>query len=335
MSRDLRLQTSPTPWQAEDGVRAAFASRVARIEADLQGVMGLSLRHLESGESLDVNGGEPFPMASTYKVPIAATLLARVDAGGAALDEQVVITPRHVAETGPVAQSLRHPGVSLSLANLLELMLTQSNNNATDRVLERIGGPPAVAAWLAGAGLAGMRVDDNVNDLLNVFYGLPAGGAAEDGFLAAYGTRALQEEMSSQTQAKFEADPRNAATPNAMVELLARLFDGDLLEPQSRALLTLIMERCETGARRIRGALPPGVTVADKTGTIGGVVNDVGMITLPDERGRLIIAVYTKGSRLTPYAVREPFLAEISRAAFEYFSLRQDAVFRGAPKLIC
>ena len=307
---------------ALQAVQQAFEGQVARLEARLKGVIGVSIRHLESGDSVSVNGDELFPMASTYKVAMAGAVLARVDRGELALDRMVAISQRHLDETGPIAQSVRHPGVSLSLANLIELMLTQSNNNATDRVLELAGGPAEVTAWLRSVGVERMSVDHSVNDLLNKFFGFPAGAAASASFLQRYPTSEAAEAVSGLPNPAFDDNPQDSASPRAMVELLAVLFDGVALTSASRAFLIEVMERCETGGARLRGQLPAGVVVADKTGTIGGTINDAGMITLPGDRGRLLIAVYTKKSPILPVTSREYAIAEIARSAFDYFSIR-------------
>jgi beta-lactamase class A len=312
----------PPRRPAAQSVQQAFAAQATRLEAQLKGVIGVSVRHLEGGEAFSVRGQERFPMASTFKVAIAGTVLTQVDRGATRLDDMIGVTERDFDETGPIAQSVRHPGVSLSVANLIELMLTQSNNNATDRMLSLAGGPPEVTAWLRAAGVRGIRVDNTVNGILDKFYGFPAGAAAYETFLERYRTAEEREAASSALNPAFEDDPEDTATPDDMAELLSQLFGGTLLSEQRRTFLREVMERCETGLSRLRGLLPAGVVVADKTGTIGGAVNDVGMITLPEGRGRLVIAVFTKKSAIAAFASRERCIAEIARSAYDYFALR-------------
>jgi beta-lactamase class A len=79
------------------------------------------------------------------------------------------------------------------------------------------------------------------------------------------------------------------------------------------------MKRCRTGAGRIKGLLPPNTTVAHKTGTIGGVVDDVGIMYLPDEAGHVAIAVLSKQTRATDVEV-ERAIAQIARYAYDYFT---------------
>ena len=79
------------------------------------------------------------------------------------------------------------------------------------------------------------------------------------------------------------------------------------------------MYRCQTGAARLKGALPPGTPVAHKTGTIGETTNDVGIIDLPGDAGHVVTVVYIKESKLENNAAMEPVIAQIARAVHDYF----------------
>jgi beta-lactamase class A len=311
------------PHSIAPSVSSAVEALTARQEKAIGARIGVGYRLIESGEGGVVGAATAFPMASTYKVAIAGTLLTRVDRGEVRLDQMVPLTARDMAETGEVANRLIHPGISLSVANLMELMLTQSNNTATDKMLALAGGPAAVTAWLRGIGITAMRVDRTVNDLLVDFYGLPAGSASSEEFERRWASEQMADaaEKAGGFAPRFEADPRDSTTPGAMVDLLAKLFTGSILKPDSRDFLIGVMTRCETGKARLKGLLPAGTIVAHKTGTIGGVINDVGMITLPEGRGHLLVAIYTKGSAAAA-ADREHAIAEISRSLFDYFTIR-------------
>jgi beta-lactamase class A len=259
-------------------------------------------------------------MASTYKIPIAGLLLALVDRGRLDLEQRVEVTARHMEETGEIAQSICHPGVSLSVLNLLELMLTQSNNNATDRIIDLVGGPDKVTAWVKSIGVEGLRVDRTVNDLLNEFYGFAPGSPSMATFLARWPTEADREQVNNRPNASFDGALKDTATPRAMCELVCRLFGPSILSEASRTLLYAVMARCQTGAGRIKGRLPPEIVVAHKTGTIGGTINDAGLIALPGGRGHLALAVFTKNSDIIPYIAREPIIADLSRSIFDIFA---------------
>jgi beta-lactamase class A len=103
-----------------------------------------------------------------------------------------------------------------------------------------------------------------------------------------------------------------------MAQLLTRIWRGEALSRESTTLLLDILRRVSTGADRLKGLLPPGTVVRHKTGTIGGTTNDVGIIELPDGAGNVAIAVYVKGST-KEVPVRERAIAQIARAAYDYF----------------
>jgi len=118
-------------------------------------------------------------------------------------------------------------------------------------------------------------------------------------------------------------DPRDTATPDDMARLLGRLQLGNLLPPQYTELLLDHLARVKTGPKRLKSLLPPDTIVAHKTGTTDVVINDVGLITLPDDSaipGHLALAVFvTNGGRAS---AMQRTIAEVSAAAFEFFTGR-------------
>jgi beta-lactamase class A len=88
-------------------------------------------------------------------------------------------------------------------------------------------------------------------------------------------------------------------------------------------LLLGLMRRATTGLRRLRGDLPAGTIVADKTGTgeDGAATNDVGLITLPGGKGHLAMAVLVSGSKL-PAEAQEQIIAELAKTAYDFYTSR-------------
>ena len=89
---------------------------------------------------------------------------------------------------------------------------------------------------------------------------------------------------------------------------------------RARVFCSEMMDRCQTGKSRIKGLLPQGTDVAHKTGSLGGVANDIGFITLPGDAGHVAISVFTKASN-RPEEAAEKAIAEISRTIYDYFVL--------------
>ena len=85
-----------------------------------------------------------------------------------------------------------------------------------------------------------------------------------------------------------------------------------------------LMRRCRTGPARLKGQLPDGTIVAHKTGTLEGLVaNDIGIIDLPDDRGRIAIAVLAESTK-TPTAELELAIARIARSIYDAFLFATD-----------
>jgi len=304
-------------WSAEPTLEREFE----RLAVFSGGTMGVGAVHLESGRSAWLNADEAFPMASTYKVPIAVHLLNLVDEGRLGLDTRIDIgVEQYSPGSGMLAKLLDDPGLSVSVHNLLEIMLLISDNTATDRLLETVGGGAAVTARVRSLGIQGIRVDRPTIRLIGDWLGVEDMPSASGRTWDDYEALASRQSEGQRKQAAlaFEIDPRDTATPRGMASLLEKIWRGDALSERSSILLLNIMERCETGEGRLKGLLPAGTVVAHKTGTIGRTANDVGIITLPGGAGHIVVAAFIKGSDLDE-SPRDRAIAEVARAAHDYF----------------
>lgn len=285
------------------------------------GSLGATATLLETGQTVSYHGSEAFPMASSYKIPIAVQILKLVDEGKLSLDRMVELKPSDLHPgSGMVSEILIHPGVILSIENLMELMLLISDNSAADVLLREAGGPAAVTQTMRALGLEGIRVDRPTAILISDETGArpPRDESQWTPQMWERLYNAVPEEAQRRARRAFDADPRDTATPDAMNALIVHIWKKDILKPESAELLLDIMRRCQTGKSRLKGILPEGTEVAHKTGTMGGTTNDVGIITLPNNAGHVAISVFVKGS-YHPAADRERAIAEVSRAAYDYF----------------
>lgn len=297
---------------------------IGRLSGIAGGTVGVGIIHLETGRELYVNADEPFPMASTFKVPVAVQLLRLVDQGTVRLDSMITIRPQDLHPgSGTLSGLFDDPGVSLSLRNLLELMLLISDNSATDLVLTAAGGGPAVNARLAELGVKGISVDRPtillIADAIGVRNLPPESEWSRAGFQKL--SAAVTDAERAAARKAFLADRRDTATPRGMAQLLAKIWNGETLSKTSTDLLIDIMFRCETGAMRIKGMLPPGTRVAHKTGSLNlGIANDVGIVVLPDGAGHVALAVFQKEAT-RGVDDQERTIAQIARSVYDYFLL--------------
>lgn len=309
---------------------AASDPSLARLEKQLElvakasdGVVGVSATHIETGRTVSLRGSERFPMASAVKIPFAVQLLTLVDEGKVSLDKMVALEPKDLHPgSGTLSELFFHPGVSLSLANYMELMLVISDNSAADVILREDGGPAPVSARMKALGLPGIRVDRNIAILISDWSGAknipPENQWNREMWDQLYNAVPNDEHMRARREQW--SDPRDTATPDDMTKLLVRIWKKDLLRPESADFLLGVMERCQTGKARLKGMLPAGTVVAHKTGSLGGVADDVGVITLPDGAGHVAISVFTKGFS-KPAEGSEKAVAEIARTVYDYFLL--------------
>ena len=308
--------------------REALEERFRTIAASAGGTVGVSVLHLESGKGAALHGRERFPMASVFKLPVAVELLVHADRGAVRLEQKIVIAPPDLRPGhSPIAERAPSGGVTLSLAELLEAMLVDSDNTAADLLLPLAGGPEAVTAQLDATGLGDIRVDRSEIELAFDSFGVAAPPPRSTWTPATLRRTldAVPETDRRKAFARFLADPRDTATPDALVQLLRQLEQGRRLSPGSRDLVLSLMARTRSGDARLKAGLPPGTPLAHRTGSGADLgdenicTNDVGLVTLPGRRGHLAIAVLIKGSN-RPLAAREKAIAEISRAAFDYWT---------------
>ena len=315
------------PWSAGRALGQAAEdadalAQIRQIEAQLRGArLGVSALHLGTGRRLRYQADEPYPMWSTYKIPIALSVLKRVDAGAERLDRMVTVEPRFFSSgSGILTDFFSRGALALSVRNLLELMIVLSDNTATSILLESVGGGARVTADLRKMGVNGIRVDlPNMQRAARLLpnYTLPpkeqwsaelagrvnaALGAVQPGTPAwDYAMKVLAE------------DPRDQGSPDGFVSLLQALYEHRALEPAGEAVALDIMRRSRGDA--LRALLPRDVVVAHKPGGGPGSNNDVGLIEVPGGPV-LAIAVMMRNSTFSGVA-NERAIAMASRVAFD------------------
>lgn len=266
----------------------SLRQKLEKLVSAAGGQTGVAVLHVESGTSVAVNGDAALPLFSVFKLPLAVTILKEVDAGRIGLEQKVTVG-RDEVSSGISANVRRWSSapVEKSVRELLELSIVESDNTASDKLLQMAGGPATVTARMEALGFGGIRIVKS--------------------------TREWQPDSANQ----------NRAPAFEIVRLLAAIQvagEHAPLSERSRAILLGLMEKTATGKQRLRGALPPGTRVMDKTGTgpSGSATNDVGLIELPNGRGHLAVAVFISGSRL-PEEKQEQVIAQIGLSAYHAF----------------
>jgi beta-lactamase class A len=264
---------------------AQLNERLKTLCSSASGDFGVAVIHVETGRTALIEGAKQLPLYSVFKLPLAVAVLKDVEQKRLLLDKKVRVTPEDVTPGSQFNTDLWRKPSEKTVAELLELSIVRSDNTSSDKLLQLVGGPAAVTQQMRSLGFANINIQHTVRE-----------------FAA-------------------RRDQPNTGNASDLAHLLAQLQKGEVLEQPQLTLLLGFMTRAMTGGeRRLRADLPPGTPVADKTGTgePGTSTNDVGLITLPEGRGHLAIAVLLSGSKLSVEA-QEKLIAQLARAAYDSY----------------
>ena len=222
---------------------------------------------MRDGSIVGINENERFAMHSVMKFPQALYVADYLSRKGLTLDDTIVVEKADLMQDtwSPMLKQIEGKG-TFSYAQLLELSLGQSDNNASELLFKFCGRPKAVEKYMRKLGLRDIHI------------------------------RMTEEQIHKNPAKAIE----NSSTPAEMV----RLFECFCHHKDDNQYLTFIwnvMADCSTGLKRISAAIPADARIVHKTGTgfpsPEGVqdMNDAGISLMPDG-SHVIIAVFTTHS---------------------------------------
>ena len=299
-----------------------LADRIQDIMAAADINAGVAVWHIESDTRLDVNGDEPFPMASTFKIPILATACRQLTDGVISLDSRVPLRDEDKS-LGSGILPFFESGLEPTLRDLLTLMIIISDNTATDIVVDYLGGAAVIEGYMRALGFSEIHFKLNCKELLRHLF------PPEIADLPREELRrwSIENDVLRDGLAFSKGPENNVSTANAMNALL-KMMQGDLFPEAIRAVAFDILYKQQFNVRLSR-FLPLGTKVAHKTGTIGGIRNDSGIITISDEN-HVILTLFTEWDEASVwnkpaahhqrvFAV-ETAMGEIGRAVYDEFN---------------
>ncbi len=232
---------------------AALRRAVAEVERAAGGPLGLSVLDTGTGRQFGWRANTRFPMCSTFKLLLAARLLA---GGPWRMDDALQVTAADVINPAPFTRP--RIGSTATLTELAGAMVTLSDNPAANIALKHTGGPAALTRWLRQIGDGVTRLDR------------------------------MEPEMNNETP----GDPRDTTTPAAMLWTARRVLLGGVLAPAARVQLLGWMANSETGATMLRSALPAGWQEAHKTGAGADRARNIVSLITPPGRKPILVSAY-------------------------------------------
>jgi len=252
-------------------VKAAVTATIA-----VAGVTaGLHAVHLASGAEIAIAPDLVLPTASVFKTPLVVEVFHQAEAGLFSLDDRIELEDRYKTLASGVLQRLQS-GIAPTIRDLIVLTTIISDNTATEMLVERIGGAAAFNRALANFGMADSHYAFGAHGMFLAGFGLPP-----DAPLAEVQAAAIARPWDYMSAA-FARDASNTvSTARDIATLIARIAKGEILSRAGALELMTIMAH-QQHTDRIPRCLPYG-SVSNKTGTIGGVRSDAGLIRRGDD----------------------------------------------------
>ena len=264
------------------------------LKQDIQAIIdeydihaGVSVWHIESGEQTHVNGDTPFPMASTFKIPILATFFTQLAEGKFSLDDRITLTQSDKS-LGSGILPYFDEGVQPTLRDLVTLMIIISDNTATDMVIDFLGGTDVIESYMHQLGLNSIFIKLNCKELLKALFPESLADAPREEVIA----WADQNDILRDGLAFSLESDNDIATANDMNALLHKIYSGELFNDELKTTALDILFKQQFNIRLSR-FFPNGTKVAHKTGTIGGIRNDSGIIYINDTN-HVILTLFTE-----------------------------------------
>lgn len=259
--------------------------RVAVAEQDrqLDGVLGVAIMDLNSGQTLLVRPDEMFPQASSIKIAVLAELYhqaqqaAHGTGGKATLQDRYVVRAADLVPDSAILGGMTAGVTSLTNRDLATIMVAVSDNSAANVLIDRVG-------------------MDNVVRLT--------------GSLGLSHTQLRRKMMDLQAAAQGR---ENISTPREMMTLLEQIYRGKVIEaPLLEDFFNVLATQKDSWLPR---DLPPDLKIANKPGELEGVRNDSGIVFIKNRP--YVICVMT--TYLANERAGEEAITRISRLAYDLF----------------
>jgi len=274
--------------QKQDHLRLKIAS----IAEEANGRVGVAMMCMEDGDTLSYNGHQHQVLQSVMKFPIGVAVLHLVEDGQLKLDQKIHIDKADLPKNfSPLRERYPEGNIDLSIAELLNDMVSLSDNNVCDIFLNKIISKKEVEKYMQHIGIRAISI------------------------------KATEAEMGKYWITQYD----NWAEPVAVLKLLEIVYKGNILSSRNKALLMKMMQETPTTPKRLKGLLPEGTPVAHKSGTsytnqkgLSAATNDVGIITMPNGKHLAIVVMITDS--FANKEVREGVIARIAKAAYDDFN---------------
>jgi beta-lactamase class A len=283
----------------------SLVAQVHAIAAEHHGEVALFAENLKTHETVAISADTPVQTASVIKLAILYEALQQVRSGKAHFDDKITLTKADQVPGSGVLLFFDAP-LSLTLKDVLTMMIVMSDNSATNMVIDHLG-LENIDRRIAKLGLKDTYL------YKKVFIPAPAGMTMPP------------------DQKKFGL---GKTTAREMAAVMTKIVRCELAEPGSEARSD-DAALCEVALKMLhvqfyRNAIPryldgmPGVTsnsIANKTGSLDAVRNDVAAVST--KNGMVILSAFTFDNKDHSWGAEqegELTIAKLARAIIQSWS---------------
>jgi len=283
-----RAQTAVAPGTPLGQLR----SRIEQTTASINAVWGVYIKCLETGDEIALNADMPMDTMSVIKIPLMVEAFRQAESGRLSLDERVTLTAAdHIPGTGVLF--MLDAGASMTVRDLIQLMIVVSDNTATDVLYRRVGGPAAVTALMRSYGLTTITARNTPAEWFRAFSMAP-----------------------DPWQFHLRGDTvLGMSSARDMGQLLEKIQRGEAVSKSaSAAMMQMLLRQVYTS--RIPRYIQPAV-IAHKTGDfLPYIGNDVGVLFPPGRH--VVLSVFTAHHNGAPAAL-EDAIGRIAEDVYRFY----------------
>ncbi len=291
-----------------------------RVGEEFDGRFGIHVEELNSGAVYGYHDDERFPTASVCKVSVMMELFRQAEAGQLSLDDRRRFEGDTICRGGSLVLDTTRDAPELTLRDYCRMMITVSDNTATDflmGVLMDAVGDGAVNAMLDDMGYTRTRTSVTMGRYHYRMAGL------SDNVPTCPENDRLQKESAKASGHDYDSlsytdsPQNNVAAPGEMADMLKKIHLGQMLNPDSsQVMLGMLKEGRDR--RMIPRYIKPEITIAHKYGSSGIIKGNVGIVYLPS--GPLVVAGFALGRPGNDGELGSMAIARVTRMAAAVFS---------------
>ncbi len=256
----IAVFTLPTSAQP-----SSLDTRIRNEVTPFKGKVFIFAKNLDTGATYTLNGDERVRTASTIKIAVMIEVWARVSEGKAKWTDELVLTKAARYAGSGILPELGD-GLRLTLQDAVRLMMTLSDNTATNMVLDYLSSKDALGA-------------DAVNDRMNalgfkatrIMRRVGGGGESKEGKLAD----------------NLKRFGLGATTPHEMVQILEKLDRGEIVDAEASKQMLDLMKREQS--RYAIGRTTPEIPMASKYGALDALRSCVALLFT--KQGKIAVAI--------------------------------------------